>query len=70
MKQTYRLVHRQARERALDAVSTAPDGMVVTISEPTRNLEINAALHAKLTEISRSREWAGKSGTLTLGSAC
>lgn len=38
----------------------APDGVEVIIKEPTRNSAINAALHAKLTEIAASREWAGK----------
>jgi hypothetical protein len=42
------------------AVADAPAGMVVTVAEPTRNNAINAALHAKLTEIAQSREWAGK----------
>ena len=52
--------HPEARQRAVQAVQAAPAGHVVTIKPPTRNLEINAALHAKLTEIADSREWAGK----------
>ena len=52
--------HPEARQRAMQAVQAAPAGHVVTIKPPTRNLEINAALHAKLTEIADSREWAGK----------
>ena len=54
------LAHPEARQRAVQAVQAAPAGHVVTIKPPTRNLEINAALHAKLTEIADSREWAGK----------
>jgi hypothetical protein len=40
---TFHLVHAEARRRALQAVSEAPDGMVVQIKEPTRSLEANAA---------------------------
>jgi hypothetical protein len=54
------LAHDTARAGAIKAVQAAPAGHVVTIKPPTRNLEINAALHAKLTEIADSREWAGK----------
>jgi hypothetical protein len=56
----YRLVHAEARQRAAQACMTAPDGYVVKISEPTRNLEINAALHALLTDIAERMTWAGK----------
>jgi hypothetical protein len=54
------LVHDTARAGAIKAVQAAPAGHVVTVKPPTRNLEINAALHAKLTEIAESREWAGR----------
>jgi hypothetical protein len=43
MKQTVILAHDTARQRAVDAIRTAPAGMVVTVAEPTRNLEQNAA---------------------------
>lgn len=59
-KAVFRLVHDEARRRAIAAVTAAPDGYVVTVQEPKRDLQINAALHAKLTEIAQSREWAGK----------
>ena len=55
-----RLAYAVARNRALDAVKNAPDGFVVTVREPTRNLEQNAALHALLQEIAESRQWAGQ----------
>lgn len=42
------------------AVSKAPDGFVVTIKEPTRNLEQNSALWAKLADISRQVDWHGR----------
>lgn len=56
----YILAHHEARRRAMAAVADAPEGHTVRVEEPRRNLPINAALHAKLTEIARSREWAGK----------
>lgn len=60
MKQTFTLVHQGARQRAAQAVLVAPAGHVVTISEPTRNLEQNAKLWALLTEVSRQVQWHGK----------
>lgn len=55
------LAHDPARARASSYVLyDAPDGAEVIVKEPTRNSAINAALHAKLTEIAESREWAGK----------
>lgn len=44
----------------MDYVATAPEGMVVEVKEPTRNLEQNALLHASLTDIAEKVEWAGK----------
>lgn len=43
MKKTFRLAHQEARTRAAMAISTAPEGWIVTVSEPTRTLEQNAA---------------------------
>ncbi len=37
------LSHDQARIRAMQAVEDAPEGYVVTVREPTRSLEQNAA---------------------------
>ena len=54
------LAHDLARSRAVAAVAEAPAGYVVSIAEPTRNSSINAALHAKLTEIAATRKCAGK----------
>lgn len=55
----FRLVHDIARQRAIEAIKTAPDGYVVTVAEPTRNGDQNAALHAMLTDIAAQVEWAG-----------
>ena len=54
------LAHDLARRRAVAAVAEAPESWTVRVEEPRRNLPINAALHAKLTEIAQAREWAGK----------
>lgn len=54
------LSHPEARRRAMACVADAPDGYVVTVQEPTRNREINAALHATLGDISEQVEWAGR----------
>ena len=43
MKQTYILAHDIARQRAIDAIRTAHEGLVVTLAEATRSLEQNAA---------------------------
>lgn len=59
-KRRFILTHREARKRALEWVMSAPDGYVVTVSEPNRNSAINAALHSKLAEIAQTRLWAGK----------
>lgn len=42
-RQTFVLVHTEARRRAVAAVQTAPDGFVTIVCEPTRTLEQNAA---------------------------
>lgn len=56
-KQIYRLVHTEARRRAAQAVQDAPDGMIVTVSEPTRNLEQNAAQWPILQCIAEQLQW-------------
>lgn len=60
-RKIFRLVHQTARSRAIHAVTEAPDGYVVTVSEPTRNLEQNAKLWAMLTDVSEQIDWYGKS---------
>lgn len=60
MKKQFILAHPVARQRAIDAVRDAPDGYAVTVSEPTRNLEQNAALWASLTDLSEQVEWYGR----------
>lgn len=60
MKQVFRLVHATARQRAVQAVQSAPDGFVVEVKEPTRNLEQNALLWSLLNQISKQVVWCGQ----------
>lgn len=59
-KRTFNLVHHEARRRAMSAVAEAPDGYRVTIEPQRRNLDQNAALHARISEIAGRMEWCGK----------
>lgn len=43
MKKTFIMAHLTARKLACQAVAEAPEGYVVTIGEPSRTLEQNAA---------------------------
>jgi hypothetical protein len=56
----YILAHAQARRGAIQAVTDAPDGYMVTVQEPRRNLDQSAKLHALIGEIAQKREWTGK----------
>ena len=49
--------HDLARRRAIDAVTQAPPGYVVTVKEPSRSLDQNAALWPILTEFSEQLLW-------------
>ena len=49
-----------SRKAACNAIASAPDGYVMKLTEPTRNLEQNALLHALLTEIAAKEQWAGR----------
>lgn len=51
MKQTFILAHELARRRAMAAVADAPAGYVITVAEPTRNLDQNARFHAMCSEM-------------------
>lgn len=54
------LAHSEARRRALQAVSDAPDGYAVTVSQPTRSLEQNARLWALLHDVAAQVDWYGR----------
>jgi hypothetical protein len=46
-----------ARKRAMQAVGDAPEGYCVTVSEPNRNLDQNAAMWPCLQAFSEQLEW-------------
>lgn len=56
----FKLVHREAIRRAIQAVEESPEGYIVTIQEPTRSLEQNALLWALLTDVSEQVDWYGR----------
>jgi hypothetical protein len=51
------LVHSLARRRAMDAVANAADGYTVTVKEPTRSLDANAAMWPILQAFSDQLVW-------------
>jgi hypothetical protein len=55
----YRLHGRTARMMATQHVQHAPEGYVVEIKAPTRSLEQNALLWARLTTLSEQVKWDG-----------
>ena len=48
------LSHATAKSRAIAAIHEAPQGWEVTIKSPIRSLAANAALHAWISEISKT----------------
>ena len=59
MKKILKLTGDIARSAACREVMSAPEGYIVTIAEPTRNLEQNSRLWASLNELSNQVEWYG-----------
>lgn len=51
------MAHDLARRRAMAAVANAPEGYVVTVKEPTRTLDQNAALWPLLEGFSKQLLW-------------
>lgn len=51
------LAHDEARRRAVACVAEAPAGHVVTVAEPTRNLEQNALMWVLLHAFSVQLQW-------------
>ncbi len=63
-KRIFRLVHGEARRRAMACVAEAPEGHTVTVAEPTRNGDQNAKFHAMCSDLAKSGfPWAGKPRT-------
>lgn len=58
-KRIFFMSHPEARRRALQAISEAPEGYRVTVEPPKRSGDQNAALHALVQEIAERCEWAG-----------
>lgn len=57
MKRVYIMAHAEARSRALQAVQDAPEGYAITVSEPTRNLNQNAAQWPILQAFADQLQW-------------
>lgn len=49
-----RIASEYHRRRALDAIADAPLGHIVSVREPTRNLEQNAKLHAMIDDVAKA----------------
>lgn len=60
MTSRFILISPRVRQNAVNAILEAPEGYVVTISEPKRSLEQNARLWAALGEIADQVEWYGQ----------
>lgn len=56
-KHTYRLIHEESRRRAHAGVENAPEGYIVTVQEPTRSLEQNAAQWPILQAFADQVQW-------------
>lgn len=73
-KVTIKLVGGEQRLRARNLIGRAPDGFVVTISEPTRTLDQNAKLWAMLADVRRAkpegRDWTDEQWKCVFMDAC
>lgn len=56
-KRIFRLAHAEARRRAMACVADAPDGYVVTVQEPTRSTDQNAAQWPILEAFAEQLQW-------------
>lgn len=59
MKRTLTITGEVARKAICRHVLTADEGYIVTIAEPSRNLEQNAKMWAMLADISEQTDWHG-----------
>lgn len=60
MKRTLTITGEVARKAICNHVMAADEGYIVTIAEPSRNLEQNAKLHAVLSDIAKQVDYHGK----------
>jgi hypothetical protein len=58
-KRILKITGEAARKAACREVLAANEGYIVTIAEPTRNLEQNAKMWAMLSELSEQTDWHG-----------
>lgn len=56
-KRIFRLAHSEARRRAMSCVADAPEGYVVTVQEPTRSTDQNAAQWPILEAFAEQLQW-------------
>lgn len=56
-KRVFKLVHVEARNRAIEAVRVAPDGYAVTVGEANRSLDQNAAQWPILQAFADQLQW-------------
>jgi len=63
-KQTFILAHSTARNRAMHAISHAPQGYMVTIQEPVKKRVQEEKYHAMLGDIARQIKYMGKRRSL------
>lgn len=59
MKRTLTITGEVARKAICRHVLTADEGYIVTIAEPSRNLEQNAKMWAMLADLSAQTDWHG-----------
>lgn len=67
-KQVFILSHELARRNAVAAVSNAPHGFKVTVSEPSRSLDQNAALWPILEAFSEQLTWPVNGAMVSMAS--
>lgn len=60
-RQRYVLVNHRVRQRAAEAIMSAPDDSAVTVGPSNRSLDQNAKFHAICTDLAKSdMQWAGR----------
>ena len=59
-KRIWKLTGEVAKKAACREILAAPEGYVVTLAEPTRNLEQSAKFHAMCGDIARQKPFAGQ----------
>lgn len=60
MRKRYVLVHKEARQRAVQGVMLAPEGSEVTIGPERRTSAQNRLLWSRLDDLAKKGRWAGR----------